>query len=80
VNNYAKADDFNQYCCNNLNIPVSLNGSEITFVQFCNKLSGIKNEKNIRSLNVQQIKSSDNNCIIGLNVNLKMKKGFLGIF
>jgi hypothetical protein len=48
--------------------------------QFCNKLSSIKNDKKIKQLNVQQIKSSETNCLIGLNVSLKMKQGFLGIF
>lgn len=80
VNNFITADNFSQYFCNNLNVPVSLNGSEITFTQFCNKLSSIKNDKKIKQLNVQQIKSSETNCLIGLNVSLKMKQGFLGIF
>jgi hypothetical protein len=80
VNNFLTADNFNQYFCNNLNIPVSLNGTEITFTQLCNKLGSIKNDKKIKQLNVQQIKNSETNCIIGLNVSLKMKQGFLGIF
>lgn len=80
VNNYLTADNFSPYFCNNLNVPVSLNGTEITFSQFCNKLGSIKNDKKIKQLNVQQIKSSETNCLIGLNVSLKMKQGFLGIF
>jgi hypothetical protein len=80
ANNYLTADNFSQYFCGNLNVPVSLNGTEITFTQFCNKLSAIKNDKKIKQLNVQQIKNSETNCLIGLNVNLKMKNGFLGIF
>jgi hypothetical protein len=80
VNNYLTADNFSPYFCNNLNVPVSLNGTEITFSQFCNKLASIKNDKKIKQLNVQQIKSSETNCLIGLNVSLKMKQGFLGIF
>jgi hypothetical protein len=80
ANNYFKAEGFTPYLCNNLNVPVSLNGEEITFVEFCNKLSALKSEKKIKELNVQQIKSSETNCIISLNVNLKLKKGFLGIF
>jgi hypothetical protein len=80
VNNYLTPENFSQYFCNNLNVPVSLNGTEITFTQFCTKLSSIKNDKKIKQLNVQQIKSSETNCLIGLNVSLKMKQGFLGIF
>ena len=80
INNFAKAEDFGAYFCNNLQIPVSLNGQEITFSQLCTKLSSIKSEKKIKELQVQQIKSSETNCIMSLNVNLKMKKGFLGIF
>jgi hypothetical protein len=80
ANNLYKADNFSQYFCNNLNIPVSLNGTEVTFTQLCNKLSSIKNDKKIKQLNVQQIKNSETNCIIGLNVSLKMKREFLGIF
>lgn len=80
INNFAGPQDFNDYFCNNLQIPVSLNGEEITFTQLCTKLSSIKSEKKIKELQVQQIKSSETNCIVSLNVNLKMKKGFLGIF
>ncbi len=80
INNFAQAGDFNDYFCNNLQIPVSLNGQEITFSQLCTKLSSIKSEKKVKELQVQQIKSSETNCIMSLNVNLKMKKGFLGIF
>jgi hypothetical protein len=80
VNNLYTANDFSQYLCNNLNIPVSLNGTEITFAQFCNKLASLQSDKKIKSLNVQQIKNGETNCIIGLNVSLKMKQGFLGIF
>jgi FOG: PKD repeat len=80
VNNLFTARDFSQYTCNNQNLPVSLNGQEITFAQFCNKLASIGNDKKIKQLNVQQIKNGETNCIIGLNVNLKTKQGFLGIF
>lgn len=80
VNNLYTASDFSQYLCNNLNIPVSLNGAEITFTQFCNKLASIQNDKKIKQFNVQQIKNGETNCLIGLNVSLKMKQGFLGIF
>jgi hypothetical protein len=80
VNNYLTVENFSPYFCNNLNVPVSLNGTEITFTQFCNKLSSIKNDKKIKQLNVQQIKSSETNCLIGLNVSLKMKRDFLGLF
>lgn len=80
ANNLYTADNFSQYFCNNLNIPVSLNGTEVTFTQLCNKLSSIKNDKKIKQLKVQQIKNSETNCIIGLNVSLKMKREFLGLF
>lgn len=80
VNNLFTAKDFSPYLCNNVDIPVSLNGTEITFSQFCNKLASIQNDKKIKQLNVQQIKNGETNCIIGLNVSLKMKQGFLGIF
>lgn len=80
ANNYLTPDNFAQYFCGNLNVPVSLNGTEVTFTQFCNKLSAIKNDKKIKQLNVQQIKNAETNCLIGLNVSLKMKKDFLGIF
>lgn len=80
VSNFAKAEDFSGHFCNNLQIPVSLNGQEITFSQLCTKLSSIKSPKKIKELQVQQIKSSETNCIVSLNVSLKMKKGFLGIF
>lgn len=80
VNNLFTAQDFSQYICSNMNLPVSLNGQEITFTQFCNKLASISNDKKIKQLNVQQIKNGETNCIIGLNVNLKLKQGFLGIF
>ena len=71
---------FAPFLCGNLNAPVSLNGQEITFAQLCNKLAALKNSKQIKTLNVQQIKNGETNCIISLNVNLKTKKGFLGIF
>lgn len=80
ASNFFKAEGFTPFLCNNLNIPVSLNGQEITFVEFCNKLSALKSEKKIKELNVQQIKSHETNCIISLNVSMKLKKGFLGLF
>jgi hypothetical protein len=80
ASNFFKAEGFTPYLCNNLNIPVSLNGQEITFIEFCNKLSALKSEKKIKELNVQQIKSNETNCIISLNVSMKLKKGFLGLF
>jgi PKD domain len=78
--NLLKAEDFNSYFCNNLNTPVSLNGETITFTQLCNKMAAIQSDKKIKTLNVQQVKSNETNCIISLNVNLKLKKGFLGFF
>lgn len=80
VNNFLKADSFAPYLCNNLTMPVVLNGTEITFTQLCTKLSSLQNEKKIKELKVQPIKNNDTNCIISMNVTLKLKKSFLGIF
>lgn len=80
VNNFLKAESFAPYLCNNLNMPVVLNGTQITFTQLCTKLSSLQNEKKIKELKAQPIKSDETNCIISLNVTLKLKKNFLGIF
>lgn len=80
ASNFFSAEGFAPYLCNNLNIPVSVNGKELTFIEFCNQLRELKGEKKIKELNVQQIKSSETNCIISLNVSMKLKKGFLGLF
>lgn len=80
VNDLAKAEDFAPYICNNMNMPVSLDGKEITFRELCTKLSAIKGEKKIKELSVQQIKNNETGCILSLNVHLRMRKGILGIF
>lgn len=72
--NFKKADNFSPYLCNNLNIQVSLNGTEITFNELCNKLSSLKNEKKIKRLNVQMVKNDKTNCIVALVVNMKLKE------
>jgi hypothetical protein len=73
------AESFSAYMCGNLNIPVSVNGTEVTFVAFCNQLSALKSSKKIKRLEVQMFKDNNTHCIKGLNVNFKKKEGFLGI-
>ncbi|BAV10180.1 hypothetical protein SAMN05421788_104450 [Filimonas lacunae] len=73
ANNYKNAESFNGYLCNNLNIQVSLNGTEVTFSELCNKLASLKSEKKIKRLNVQMVKNEKTNCIVALVVDMKLR-------
>ena len=73
------AESFSAYMCGNLNIPVSLNGTEITFTEFCKQLSALKSSKKIKRLQVQPVKNPTNHCILSLYIDFKKKEGFLGL-
>jgi hypothetical protein len=64
---------FLPYLCGNTNIQVSLNGSETTFADLCNKLAELKNSKKIKELNVQMVKN-ERHCIVALVVYLKKRE------
>jgi hypothetical protein len=64
---------FLPYLCGNTNIQVSLNGSETTFANLCNKLAELKGSKKIKELNVQMVKN-ERHCIVALVVYLKKRE------
>lgn len=78
ANNFKNAESFSPYLGGNLNIQVSLNGTEVTFSELCNKLSSLKNEKKIKRLNVQMVKNDKTNCIVALVVDMKLKESLFG--
>jgi len=77
ANGYKNAESFARYLCDNLNIQVSLNGSEVTFTELCNKIASLKSSKKIKRLNVQLVKNERSNCIVALVVNLKKRENLL---
>ncbi len=77
ANGYKTAESFSSYLCGNLNIQVSLNGSEITFTELCNKIASFGTAKKIKRLNVQLVKNERSNCIVALVVNLRKKENFI---
>lgn len=77
ANGYKTAESFSKYLCDNLNIQVSLNGSEVTFTELCNKIASFKSSKKIKRLNVQLVKNERSNCIVALVVNLRKRENFI---
>lgn len=77
ANKYKTAQSFSDYLCGNLNVQVSLNGREISFIELCNKISSLKSDKKIKRLTVQLMKNEQTGCVIALFVTLKEKEGVL---
>lgn len=64
-------DDFSDYLCDDLDIPVVKNDSDLlTFSQLCSALKG----KKIRIESIRLNKDKQNNCVKGLNISYKVKK------
>jgi PKD repeat protein len=64
-------DDFAEYLCEDLEIPVVKNDSDLlTFAQLCANLKG----KKIKIEAIRLNKDKTNNCIKGLSINYKVKK------
>lgn len=64
-------DDFTDFLCDDLDIPVVKNDSDlITFSQLCAAIKG----KKIRIESIRLNKDKQNNCIKGLNISYKIKK------
>jgi hypothetical protein len=71
-------EDFSNYLCNNLNITVQYNGSNMTFAAMCAELKKIKRKK-VKKITVTQVREKDTNCVLSLTVTLK-KSSILDIF
>lgn len=54
----AKTQDFDQYLCGNLNLPIIANKKKTSFIEFCQKIKG----KNIK-IKELELSYKDNNCI-----------------
>jgi hypothetical protein len=64
-------DDFTDFLCDDLEIPVVKNGSDLlTFAQLCSNIKG----KKIKIEAIRLNKDKTNNCIKGLSINYKVKK------
>ncbi|HXB07024.1 MAG TPA: PKD domain-containing protein [Puia sp.] len=70
-------DDFAQYICNNMNLPVMYNGSKTTFSAMCADLKNQKRKK-IKKITVGTTKDGTN-CILTMDVVVEKKKSFLGL-
>ena len=71
-------DDFAQYICNNMNMPVVYNGAKTTFTAMCQDLKTQKRKK-IKKISIVVSRSEATNCILQLDVNVEKKKSFLGL-
>lgn len=64
-------DDFSEYLCDDLDIPIVKNDSDLlTFSQLCAAIKG----KKIKIESIRLNKDKQNNCIKGLNISYKVKK------
>jgi PKD repeat protein len=64
-------DDFIDYLCDDFDIPIVKNDSELlTFAQLCASIKG----KKIRIESIRLNKDKQTNCIKGININYKVKK------
>ncbi|WP_433829333.1 PKD domain-containing protein [Flavobacterium anhuiense] len=64
-------DDFSDFLCDDLEIPVVKNDSDLlTFAQLCANIKG----KKIKIESIRLNKDKQTNCIKGLNINYKVKK------
>jgi PKD repeat protein len=64
-------DDFAEYLCDDLDIPIVKNDSELlTFSQLCADIKG----KKLKIESIRLKKDKQNNCVKGLNISYKVKK------
>jgi len=64
-------DDFAEYLCDDLDIPIVKNDSDLlTFSELCASIKG----KKIKIESIRLKKDKQNNCIKGLNISYKIKK------
>jgi len=69
-------EDFGEYICQNYDMPVIKNQSEmLTFTEFCLSIKG----KKIRFESVTLTKDPENNCIVSIHVNYKVKKNLIWV-
>lgn len=69
-------EDFNEYLCNNYEMPVIKNQDELmTFADFCLDIKGEK----IKVESLTLVKDPVNNCVVSMNVNYKVKKNLLWV-
>lgn len=80
ADNHLREMFFEQYFCNIQTAPVTVNGKTVSFHAFYTNLAELKNSGKIKSIRVQLVKSRNTNCIEGINVWMKTKGKFLGIF
>ncbi len=71
------ANDFSDYLCGNLGVPVFYNGNAMPFSKLCEQLKELK-EKKIKKITVGLTKSGVTGCIESMSVSIEKKKGFLG--
>lgn len=73
VSGEKKAPDFSQYFCDEMNIPVTYNGTPMKFSQMFNILKDFKKVNNISRPEVQLMKNSTTNCIKMMIVNVEKR-------
>ena len=67
-------EDFNEYICQDYEMPVIKNQSKMmNFTEFCLAIKG----KKIRIESLSLSKDPENNCIVSINVNYKVKKNLI---
>lgn len=65
-------DSFNDYFCGFQDVPVTYEGKDYPFPEFCKELKEIKAKK-IKSIEVKVLKKNQNNCITAITVNIRKK-------
>lgn len=70
-----QAANFSPYLCGSLDTKINCNNRQISFTDLCIEMRSIKKTRKIKSLDVQLIKNQQTNCIIDMNVTLRLKKG-----
>lgn len=62
----AKADNFKEYLCDNLSLPITVNGMPTDFTELCTRITGKGKRFKVKSL---EFEKGNNNCI----TNIKLK-------
>ena len=69
VEGKKKAEDFSDYLCGQLDMPVMYNGKASTFRAMCTSLEKYRKKK-VKNINVVPTRNQQNNCIQSMNVTL----------
>ncbi|MCC6287231.1 MAG: PKD domain-containing protein [Chitinophagaceae bacterium] len=70
---------FETYFCNLKIVPVTVNGTAMSFNTLYKNLTEINGSNKIKSFKAQMVKNKKTNCVEGLNIWMKTKGKFLGI-